>query len=108
MTTSDLLRELRSNNVKETACLIQPAYPVEGALCLTKTDEGPWRVFLNERGDYLINETFQSEHDASRFFLKRALSEPTYQKGFTPELLHTWPSRKKQILAKYGFEDDGL
>jgi hypothetical protein len=71
MTTNELTCELRANNIKDGVCLILPALPVEGALSLVRTDDGGWRVILNERGEYLVYETFLSEHDACRFFLKR-------------------------------------
>jgi hypothetical protein len=106
MTTNELITELRANNIKDGVCLILPAAAVEGALCLLKADDDPWHVVLNERGEYLIKETFQSEHDACRFFLKKALLEPTYRKDFTPAVLQTWALKQKQILAQYGFDSE--
>jgi hypothetical protein len=105
MTIDKLIIELHANNIKETACLILPNVPVEGALCLIKADDSHWRVILNERGEYLTDKTFQSEHDACRFFLKKALFDPTYRKDFTPAALQAWASKRAAIAAKYGFNE---
>jgi len=104
MTINELNRQLRANRINERACLILPPVPVEGGLCLIRTGDGRWRVILNERGEFLINETLQSEHDACRFFLKKALLNPTNREDFTPALLLAWPSRKKELLTNYGFD----
>ena len=82
MNTKELLIELRNNNINENICLVNPAICLEGALCLIKDDNYEWDVLLNERGSYLIKEHFTSEDDACRFFLKKALSEPTNRKDF--------------------------
>ncbi len=106
MTIAQLRAELRANNIKENACLIEPPALVEGALCLTRTGEGHWRVILNERGEYLINESFRSEHEACRFFLKKALLDPTYRKDFEPSKLELFASKRIEIIAKYDFGED--
>ena len=106
MNTSELTAELRSNNIKETVCLILPKVLLEGALCLIKVDECHWGVILNERGEYLINETFKSEHEACRFFLKKALLDPTYRKDFTNVALQTWAFKRAEIIEKYGFDEN--
>lgn len=103
MTTDELAVELQANKINENVCLILPVTPVEGALCLV-TRDSEWNVILNERGEYLIDESFASEDAACRFFLKEALLEPTFRKDFTASSLSDWPQRKKEIIKKYGFE----
>jgi len=105
MSIDDLRSELQANNIDERACLIRPTVPIEGALCLLMDDDGRWRVVLNERGEYLINETLQSEHEACRFFLKLALLNPTNRKNFTQATLKDWPVHARALLVKYGFEE---
>jgi hypothetical protein len=104
MITNELIHELQANKIKESVCLILPPNPVEGALCLLKTSDSNWRIILNERGEYLINRNFQSEDDACRFFLKKALLEPTYREDFTPALLQIWPSKKRELIERYAFD----
>lgn len=106
MTANDLRAELRANNIEETSCLIFPTVPVEGALCLVKTSEGRYRVILNDRGDFMINETLQSEHDACRYFLKKALTNPVNRKDFKQADLFTWKAKIKELMEKYQFDED--
>lgn len=100
MKTDELVAELQTNNIKESLCLILPVTPVEGALCLV-TRGSEWNVILNERGEYLINESFANEDAACRFFLKEALLEPTFHKDFKASSLKDWPQKKREIIEKY-------
>ena len=106
MTLNDLRVELRANNIRETSCLILPATPIEGTLCLLKVDGGRWRVVFIDRGDFTIDETFQSEHEACRFFLKKALFDPVTRKDFKQADLYTWETKRRELAAKYGFEEN--
>ncbi len=104
--TNDLRQELKKNNIDERIALINPSYCPEGALCLTKRDEGTWAVTLTERGEYLVNESFASEQEACRFFLKHVLKDPTYRKDFKQSDLHGWREKARQLLREYGFDTD--
>jgi len=105
MTINDLRTELRANNIKETSCLIFPTIAIEGVLCLLKTEDGRYQVIFNDRGDFMINETLQSEHEACRFVLKEALSNPVNRKDFKQSDLYTWKAKRSELMAKYGFEE---
>ncbi len=95
---------MKKNNILEQACLIEPIVCQEGALCLIRDeDEQGWRIILNERGDYLINEFFSAEHDACRFILEHVLSEPTYRKDFKTDKFIELRKKSKITLKKYGF-----
>ena len=72
-------------------------------MCLIKADDVRWRVVFNDRGDFTINETFQSEHEACRFFLKKALFDPVNRLNFTALDLQTFDQKRKELLLKYGF-----
>ncbi len=107
MTTSDLIFELRENNIDKGRCLVLPRSPVEGALCLQKMEGGRWRIIFNDRGEFTIDEAFQSEHEACRFFLRTALLDPTNRLNFTPADLQSFEKKRQQLLLKYGFSVEG-
>lgn len=104
MNTTQLDVALREIGVRESAFRICPPTFVEGALCLMRTDEGTWTVVLNERGEYLIDEVFESERDACRFFLKKVLLDPTYRKDFVSSELLTHKDRLPELLRRYGLD----
>lgn len=95
---------LEENNINEAACPINPRVPVEGALCLYTGETGGWRICLNERGSYVINETFPSEDLACRRFLRLILSDPTYRKDFQQKDLIDFRGRIPALLRQYGLE----
>lgn len=102
MNTNDLLNELRQNEIKEETCLVLPSRRVEGALCLTHESDGRWLVSFVERGD--VTEHYFDEEDAAcRYFLKWAISEPTYFKDFSASKLEAIRERSAKLLSKYGF-----
>ncbi|MFA7059873.1 MAG: hypothetical protein WC156_03540 [Pedobacter sp.] len=104
MNIDQLSKELINNNINDKACLINPRLCPEGALCLKNNDDNVWVVTLNERGEFRINETFNSEHDACRFFLFKVISDPTYRNDFNPSDLINFKEMKKNLLKKYEFE----
>ncbi len=101
MNTDGVLRILREAGVNPNACLVKPRVPVEGALCLVFGD-GTWTVFFNERGTFTIRESFDSEDQACRFFLKKALSDPTSRTNFRQTDLVEQRRRAEADLRKYG------
>ena len=104
MNIDDLRAILMKEKIKQQACLINPRPLVEGALCVNKQADGSWVITLNERGEYLIHQSFQSESEACRFFLKHVLSDPTYRNDFQQsDLLYweNWEKEKKHLLGKY-------
>jgi len=105
MNKNMLLIELQKNNINENICLIDPVICPEGALCLKKDDSNEWDVILNERGEFLIKEHFNSENDACRFFLKKALTDPTNRKDFNTKNLIKLMDESKQLLKKYRLDD---
>lgn len=104
MNTGQLGVALREIGVRESAIRICPPNLVEGALCLLRTEEGTWAVVLNERGEYLIDEVFESERDACRFFLRKVLLDPTYRKDFVSSELLTHKDRLPELMRKYGLD----
>jgi hypothetical protein len=97
-------RILVENNINEAACPINPRVPIEGALCLYTNETGGWRIRLNERGNFVIDETFASEDLACRRFLCLILSDPTYRKDFRQQDLINFRDRIPALLGKYGLE----
>ncbi|MEW6290868.1 MAG: hypothetical protein AB1545_13545 [Thermodesulfobacteriota bacterium] len=101
----DQLNEiLTEEKISKQACLINPRPLVEGALCLNEQEDGSWLVILNERGNFLIHQSFSLESDACRFVLKHVLSDPTYREDFKQSDLFSWKEKKKNILEKYELE----
>jgi hypothetical protein len=103
MTIADLKAELIKNNIRETACLIEPSRVVDGALCLLRPGGDDWIVVLKERGEDLIRAKFSSEHLACRFVLEKVLMDPTYRKDFKQSDLYSWAKRRREIASEYGF-----
>lgn len=101
MDTKELSKILADNNVNESSCLIKPKVCPEGALCITKLDDNMWAVTCNERGEYRVNEKFSNEHEASMFFLRKVLSDPTYKKDFKPSDLLDFAEKKYILFKKY-------
>jgi hypothetical protein len=101
MNTKEVRRALLDNNISQSACLINPPICREGALCLCREPDGRWTVTLNERGEYLIQESFASEDAACRYFLKKVLIDPTYRIGFKQSDLSTFEDDTKELLRKY-------
>ncbi len=106
MDTADLRRELKKNNIRETATLIDPPVCPEGALCLTKRGDDRWEVTLNERGEFVVNEVFPTEHEACRYFLKHVLKDPTYRNDYKPSDLDDYRERARRLLLEYDFDPD--
>lgn len=102
MDIKELCNELKNNKIKESTCLINPPFCIEGALCLKQEDNGSWSVIFVERGEYLTQETFKSENDACRFFLKKALLDPTNRIDFKQSDLIDFKEHIKEVLNKYG------
>jgi hypothetical protein len=102
MDIKDVQRILQENNIRESCCLIDPQPLVDGALCLCREKGTGWRVLLNERGTFLINEFRASEDAACRLFLSYALSDPTHKKDFRQADLLNYHERAKALLIKYG------
>jgi hypothetical protein len=95
---------LLENKINTSACLINPPICREGALCLREEPSGVWTVTLNERGEYLINDSFTSEDAACRYFLRKVLSDPTYRMDFKQadlETYDTFAKKRDEILRKY-------
>ncbi|MBN2655258.1 MAG: hypothetical protein JXR79_09150 [Nitrospirae bacterium] len=103
MKIEELKKELIRNNINLKACLINPIICPEGALCIKKNEHNNWVVILNERGEFRINEKFNSEHDACRFFLLNVFSDPTYINDFKSEDLINFEIQKNALLNKYDF-----
>ena len=104
MNTNDLLNELKRNEINEKACLVLPSHRVEGALCLTCEGDGRWLVLLVERGDSVVENYFDDQDPACRFFLRRVISDPTYFKDFSMANLEAIRERSDKLLSEYGFE----
>jgi len=104
MTLAELKRALEALDVRAGACVIEPPLVVEGALCLMRTTDGRWRVALNERGEYRVDEVFETEDRASRYFLRRVISDPTYLREFKQSDLLTHRERIPDLLRRFGLE----
>lgn len=104
MNIEELLKELKHNKIKDSVYQINPKICVEGALCLKRESDNTWTVLLVERGEYLIHETFRSENDACRFFLKNCLMDPTYRENFKQSDLISFEEDVRRIIEKYGFK----
>jgi hypothetical protein len=92
------LGELR---IRESACLVLPTRVVEGALCLLQDEEG-WRVAANERGEWVIDERFEREEEACRFFLREVISDPSYRRDFKQTDLDAWERQVPALLKRFG------
>ncbi len=103
MRIRELKNELKRNGINENVCVVEAPYLIDGALCLVKKEDKLWVVVLTERGECLIREEFEREHDACRFFLRKALSDPTSYKNFTRIDLRDFKEKKEKLLKKYGF-----
>lgn len=101
MNIQEVKKILGENNINEAACLINPPVAIEGALCLCTGSSEEWRIFLNERGHFIIDETFSCEDLACKRFLCLILSDPTYRKDFTQKDLLNFQSRLPTLLSKY-------
>jgi len=101
MEIAEVKRILLENRIRTSACLVNPSICREGALCLRKEPNGNWTVTLNERGEYVMNDSFPSEDAACRYFLKVVLSDPTYREDFRQSDLDTFMEEKEEILRKY-------
>lgn len=101
MKISDVRRIIAENNLNQAACPIDPPAPIEGALCLFSPNKGGWHLQLNERGNFVVNEEFDSEDSACRRFLQIVLSDPTYRRNFFPEDLIDRESKARALLEKY-------
>ena len=104
MNIAQLKVALEELGVREGAVRIFPPALVEGALCLMRTDEGKWSVLLNERGEYLTDEIFESERDACRYLLRKVLLDPTYRKDFASSDLSSHKDRLPGLLKRFGFD----
>ena len=101
MNIEEVRRALVENRISQSACLINPAVCREGALCLKQEADGNWTVTLNERGEYIVQESFASENAACRCFLKIALTDPTFRIEFKQSDLGKFLEEQEELLRKY-------
>lgn len=104
MNIAQLKKEITKYHIEENCCLIEPEMCIEGALCIIRdNNENGWRIILNERGNYIHNEFFYSEHDACIFFLKLIFEEPTYHKMFKGKNYAEFLIYLEKIAKENGF-----
>ena len=104
MNVDDLLKELNRIGINTNACLVLPVHRVEGALCLTREDDGQWLVSSVERGESVIENRFPTQEAACSFFLKYVISDPTYFKDFYMEKYELLKKRSAKLLEDFGFQ----
>ncbi len=106
MTLEDVRRILRENNIDENRCVVLAPRVLDGVLTLLQTEDGRWRVVFAERGTFSIDQTFDEEDAALRYFLKHCLSDPVCRKDFKqsdlPSNYEEFGARKRLLLEKYG------
>jgi capsule polysaccharide modification protein KpsS len=78
MNINDVREFMRTHKIDEKLCFINDNSYHEGVVYLRwNTEKMVWEVTLNERGTYIINEEFETESEACRFFLKEIVASPT-------------------------------
>lgn len=108
MTISQLQEALHENNIDEKTYLILPLRIIEGPLILVTDDDNRWRIVQNDRGEFVIDRVFDSEDEASRFFLKTIFLDPTSRKNFEqskiPSNYDKWLAEIDPLLVRYGLK----
>ena len=103
MKIQDLLSELQRLKINEEAYRVLPRNRIEGAICLAQEADGQWLVSLVERGDSVIENYFEEEGAACRYFLKYLISDPTYFKDFSMKNYENLKARSAELLKYYEF-----
>jgi hypothetical protein len=100
MNINDVKECIRVYKLNGNYCSIGSSYFHDGNISLRyNAKKLVWEVKLNERGMYLLNEKFETEDAACRFFIKHLLSHPTYFLEFNQDSdYREWKEKGKQLI----------
>jgi hypothetical protein len=81
MKINDVKKFMRKHKISKKFCAINNFTDREGIVCLQYNNlklEKNWEVRIRGYSDYLLDEEFETEDEACRFFLKQLLAEPVH------------------------------
>lgn len=103
MNVDDLREAMKANNIKDHACLIYPSVGQQLSYCLVN-DNWWFRVYLNEKGEFLVDRWFATEDDACRFVFRKMLENWYWRNDWRSIDPAAWPTMRRELLTRNSFD----